>query len=87
MKLFHLDMRAYHMLERVHYVNITESGHSVTRLDPRVRYLIILDEKANRWIYYRFSNKRDDLREFIIASNKPARCRVFANFDQVSKYN
>ena len=86
MKLFFLDMRAYHMLERVHYVNITESGHSVTRLDPRVRYHIALDEKAKHWIYYRFSEKRNEFREFVLI-DKASKCRVFPKFEQVSNYN
>ena len=86
MKLFFLDMRAYHMLERVHYVNITESGHSVTKLDQRVKYYIVLDEKVKHWVYYRFSDQRNEFREFKII-NKPAQCRVFPKFDQVSKFN
>lgn len=74
------------MLERCHYVFITESGHSVTVRDKRVKYHICLDEKEQHWIYHRFSNKRNKIGEFDIQDGS-AQCAVYANFDQVSKFN
>lgn len=86
MKIFRLDMKAYHSLETRHSINISESGHIVTANDSRVRYHIKLDEKKSLWVYCRFTKKRDECRDFI-KEKTYSRCRVHAAFEQVSSFN
>ena len=86
MKIFILDRKAYHTLENIHHISISESGHSVQSHDSRVRYFITLDKNEEHWIYYRYERKRNDVGDFIL-NKKPARCAIHAGFDQVSKFN
>ena len=86
MKIFKLDMRAYHTLELVQHVCISESGHSVTRRNSRARYYILLDKVKQHWIYYRLSKIKDDVGEYILI-NPPGLCIIHAGFNQVSNYN
>lgn len=79
-------MRAYHFLEKNHYVHITEAGHFVTVRDKRVKYHITLDEKEQHWVYYRFSKKRNSIGEFDLKEGS-SQCAVYADFEQVSKFN
>ena len=86
MRIFRLDRKAYHSLETHFEVSISESGHLVNSYDSRVSYFIRLDEKAQAWVYCRYLKTRTEYREFL-KDNKYYRCRVFANFEQVSKFN
>ena len=86
MKIFVLDRKAYHTLENIHHISISESGHSVQTHDSRVRYFITLDEKEEHWIYYRYKKERNELGDFSL-SEKYAKCAIHAGFDQVCKYN
>ena len=53
MKIFILDRKAYHTLENIHHISISESGYSVQSHDSRVRYFIALDKNEEHWIYFR----------------------------------
>jgi len=86
MRSFVLKIQAYHFLEKNHHVCITESGDMVTSRNRRVCYYIVLDEKIKHWIYYSFSEKRDFYGDFVLIE-PPGKCRVYAGFDQVSKFN
>ena len=86
MKQFVLDIRAYHSLELVHHVCISESGHQVRLNNSRARYYISMDAKIKRWVFYRLSNEKNYFGEYSLIG-KPIQCNVYAGFDQVSKYN
>ena len=86
MKIFLLDRKAYHLLEKIHHISISESGHSVQPHDTRVRYYIFLDEKRSHWVYQRYIHKRNSVGDYI-REDKISICAIHANFDQITKYN
>ena len=86
MKIFTLDRKAYHLLEKIHHVSISESGHSVQPHDSRVRYYIFLDEKRSHWAYQKYIHKRGPVGDYI-REEKTSLCVIHANFDQITKYN
>ena len=86
MKIFSLDRKAYHLLEKIHHVSISESGHSVQPHDSRVRYYIFLDEKRSHWVYQKYIHKRNSVGD-VTKDKKISLCVIHANFDQITKYN
>ena len=86
MKIFTLDRKAYHLLEKIHHVSISESGHSVQPHDTRVRYYIFLDEKRSHWVYQKYIPKRSPVGDYL-REDKISLCVIHANFDQITKYN
>ncbi len=86
MKAFTLDTAAYHRLENIHRVSISETGHPATDQDSRVRYLIVLDEKRLTWVYCRYSKERDRHGLFV-PDNAFSVCRVYPGFKRASEFN
>ena len=86
MRHFVLKMPAYQFLERNHYVCINESGDYMNNRNSRVRYYIFLDPEKQVWVYQRFTNVRNEFREFI-KDEKKSYCIIHAGFNQVSKFN
>lgn len=86
MKQFTLDSAAYHRLENMMKVTISETGHCATDQDSRVRYLIKLDETKQYWVYCRFSRTRDRYGMFL-PDNCFSVCRVYPGFKRVSEFN
>ncbi len=86
MKIFKLSKKAYHSLENRHEINISEYGILVPQYDSRVAYHIKLDEDNEIWVYCTYTDKRDDMRDFIRTNNYVS-CLIHADFDQVTKFN
>ena len=86
MRKFILKMPAYHFLERNHYASISESGDLVTNTNSRVRYFITLDKSINHWIYYSYSNNKNEFYEYELKENSHL-CAVYPGFEQAAKFN
>lgn len=86
MKTFVLAINAYHRLENIHEVSISETGN-LSRLDsPSARFLIKLDLVRKCWIYARYLKTKDSIGCYLIGK-KWSMCRVLPDFVPAYKYN
>lgn len=80
-----LDMEAYHQLEKLHYVTVSESGHRCQPRDTRARYYIYVDSKDNYCKCKKYTRKRNEVNDFIL-DKKPHFCRANKNFKSLTEY-
>lgn len=85
MKIFKLDIVAFHKLECSRFVTIDKDGYFVRPHISRVRYRISLG-KDGFWIYQKFADYRNKNRDFVL-EKKSSHCLVRANFKQVCDFN
>ena len=85
MKVFELDIVAFHKLEQSHTVTIDKDGYYVRSHISRVKYKIYLG-KDNFWVYQKFTEFRDKDRNFTL-DKKSSHCLVRAKFEQVCDFN
>lgn len=80
-----LDIHAYHQLERIHYVSISDSGHVAQPRDSRVRWYIYVDEKEQALKCVRYLKDKDDVGDHL-KEKEVHYCRVKPLFVLLHKY-
>ena len=79
-------MTAYHRLENIHEITISESGKPCNMYDTHARFYIYLNEKRGCWVYKRYLKERDSIGNHKL-DKKECMCRVYPDFEPVTKWN
>lgn len=85
MIVFKIDIHAYHQLERIHYVSISDSGHIAQPRDSRVRWFLYINEKEKALKCVKYLSKKDDVGDHI-KEKEEHYCRVQPQFVLLRKY-
>lgn len=84
MIVLNLDIHAYHQLESIHYVTVSETGHIAQPRDSRARWYIFVD-KDNKLKCRKYTGNKGSDGDFF-KEKRSHLCRVKPNFERITKF-